>query len=87
MYGYLFKVRNRQDRLREGWRKILIQTVVNQTDNRINKRNLNYSTIINGRNIKTTDNKSNKNNESSKISRSELYYREDVRMNPKMNDT
>ena len=65
----------------------LIQTVVNQTDNRINKRNLNYSTIINGRNIKTTDNKSNKNNESSKISRSELYYREDVRMNPKMNDT
>jgi hypothetical protein len=65
----------------------LIQTVVNQTDNRVNKRNLNYSTIINGRNIKTTDNKSNKNNESSKISRSELYYREDVRMNPKMNDT
>ncbi len=65
----------------------LIQTVVNQTDNRVNKRNLNYTTIINGRNIKTTDNKSNKNNESSKISRSELYYREDVRMNPKMNDT
>ena len=65
----------------------LIQTVVNQTDNRVNKRNLNYTTIINGRNIKTTDNKSNKNYESSKISRSELYYREDVRMNPKMNDT
>ena len=65
----------------------LIQTVVNQTDNRVNKRNLNYTNIINGRNIKTTDNKSNKNNESSKISRSELYYREDVRMNPKMNDT
>ena len=36
----------------------LIQTVVNQSDNRMNKRNLNYTTIYNGRKIKTTDNNS-----------------------------
>ena len=63
----------------------LIHSVVNQTD--IRRRNLNY-TSINNRNIKTLDNKSNNNYDSSKVSRSDLYSKDDnSRMNPKMNDT
>lgn len=63
----------------------LIHSVVNQTD--IRRRNLNY-TSINNRNIKTLDNKSNNNYDSSKVSRSDLYSKDDYsRMNPKMNDT
>ena len=63
----------------------LIHSVVNQTD--IRRRNLNY-TSINNRNIKTLDYKSNNNYDSSKVSRSDLYSKDDYsRMNPKMNDT
>ena len=68
-----------------GQMRTLIHSVVNQTD--IRRRNLNY-TSINNRNIKTLDYKSNNNYDSSKVSRSDLYSKDDYsRMNPKMNDT